>query len=389
MKPPDKILGLTQQFREDPRHNKVNLSVGIYMDADGKPPVFSSVREAERLLLEKELPKTYFPIDGDPQFCRETAKLLFGEGSSLYNNGIAYVAQTVGASGALRVGAELLKAMGATHAYVSDPTWINHIQIFAKVGFEIGSYPYYNANTHEIDFDAMCDYFQTLPEKSVLILHASCHNPTGTDLTAEQWAELSKIIKKRTLIPFFDSAYQGLKEGIDEDVMPLRLFARDGHEFLVSNSYAKNFGLYGERAGALAIVTHSKERSQVVASNVKVLIRANYSSPPLQGARIVTTILSEPKLKKQWLAELDTVRQRLGEMRRTFVSRMQELGAGNHFDFIQKQSGLFSLLGLSEEQVLHLQKECAIFMPTNGRMNVAGLNSSNMEAVVQALIKTL
>lgn len=389
MQPDDPILGLSRLFNEDPRKEKISVAIGVYQNDEGKSVVLNSVSKAEQTLLEKKLNKEYLPIDGDKSFCKETSKLLFGENSSMYEDGNVYVAQTIGASGALRVGAEFLKSLGINRVFVSSPTWSNHMTLFASAGFTIGSYPYYNSEEHCLDFDRMCECLRNAPKRSVILLHSACHNPTGVDPTDDQWKELSQILKKQALIPFIDMAYQGFKKDVNEDAFAIRQFLKDGHEFFVTNSYSKNFGLYGERVGALSLVTYDKQKTEVVASHVKNIIRASYSSPPLQGARIVSTVLSNPQLKAEWLEELRVMRNRVIGMRKALVEQLEAKGTGDRFNFIKNQSGLFTLMGLSEQQVLRLRKEYAIFMPTSGRINVAGLNKTNIEPFVEALLDIL
>lgn len=382
--PEDPILSITAHFKADPHPNKVNLGVGTYKDAEGNPLVFSAVRKAESLILKENIDKEYLPIDGDIDYCQESLKLVFG--NNAIDNPSLYGIQGVGGAGALRVGSDLLVKMGVKTIWVSDPTWPNHKGIFERSGLQTAVYPYYNFNTHTLEFAKLCETIKTIPAGDVIVLHGCCHNPTGNDPTMEQWKELSALIKKQQLIPFFDLAYQGFKNGLEEDAAPIRLFYEDGHEMFVATSYSKNFGLYGERAGFLAIVSHEKESIEKVISQVRSLIRTNYSNPPIHPARIVKTILKDGALKEEWIHELTTVRNRIKEMRKALVSGLTANGNEQLFKFITQQSGMFSFIGLDKEQVNILREENGIYMPANGRINVAGLNHHNINYVVDAIL---
>ncbi|MEC7839738.1 MAG: amino acid aminotransferase [Chlamydiota bacterium] len=385
MLPDDPIFGLVPLFNADTRPEKINLSVGSYKDSDGKALVLTAVRKAEEKILEQQLNKEYQPIDGDPTYRHETLKLIFGESSFLVKNEGVYAAQTVGASGALRIGAEFLHQRGIKTIAVSTPTWSNHLALLGRGGLEILKYSYYDEKIHDIDFAKMCDSIRELPRNSAILLHGCCHNPTGIDPTIEQWKELSKIIKECSLVPFFDFAYQGFKEELDLDAQGIRIFAEDGHQMLVAYSYSKNFGLYGERAGALCAVTHDKEISTKVQSNIKKIIRGSYSSPSLQSARIVKTVLTTPELKSEWIEELANMRNRIFDTRNALIAKLHANGNIGDFQFMNKQRGMFGFMGLAKDQVLMLQNEHAIYMPSSGRINIAGLNPHNIVTFIEAL----
>ena len=384
--PEDPILSITGHFNADPRPQKVNLGVGTYKDEDGNPYPFSSVRKAEALILKENLNKEYLPIDGDTDYCNESLKLVFGEDLVASDKGTLYGIQGVGGAGALRIGADLLKKSGVSTIWISDPTWPNHKGIFERAGLRTVFYPYYNFEKHQILFSELCEIIKNIPTGDAICLHGCCHNPTGTDFSMEQWKILSDLIKKRGIIPFFDLAYQGFKKGIEEDAAPIRLFYEQGHEMLVASSYSKNFGLYGERAGFLAIVIHEKESMQKVISQVRSLIRTTYSNPPIHPARIVKTLLKSPSLKQEWLEELATIRARIKEMRHALFVGLSANGNERRFAFLNEQSGIFSFIGLDARQVEILRQENGIYMPANGRINVAGLNTHNINYVVEALL---
>lgn len=371
--PEDPIFGLQIEFNKDPRKNKINLSIGAYQTNEGQWEVFSAVRKAEKILLDQNLNKEYLGIDGHPEFIKATTQLIFGE---LSDN--IYAAQTVGGTCALRMGGDLLSQNITKKMYISNPTWPNHNRIFSYAGMTIEEYPYYDAKNHSLNFQGMCEKIRAMPSGSAILLHGCCHNPSGLDPSQEQWKELSQLIKKQRIFPFFDLAYQGFGNGIEEDAYPIRLFKADGHEMLVAYSYSKNFGLYGERVGLLAAVTHSPSEANNIGSLIKAIIRGNYSNPPLHGARIVSTVLQSPELKANWMNELGRIRTRIQTMR-------EKLFQGLNFDFLKKQKGMFSYSGLNGDQVGRLQKEYGIFMLKSGRINVSGLNDNNINTVIHAI----
>lgn len=385
--PDDPILGLADAFKKDPNPSKVNLGVGSYKDSEGRSYVLESVREADRRLLEQQLPKDYGPIEGSAVFREETVKLIFGEENP--RNGSVCCLQTIGSTGALRIGASLLAEGDRGKAYVSDPTWPNHRSIFEGVGFQVESYPYYDSNEQTLLFDAMCKRLQEMAAGSIAIFQGPCHNPTGTDLSLDQWKAVSQIVKEKGLIPFFDVAYVGFGDGLEEDTAAVRQFAADGHEMFVSFSYSKNMGLYGERIGALAIVTDSAERAAVVMSNAKQVVRAQYSMPPLYPARLVAAILTDAKLKKDWIAELGNMRSRILGMRTEFAATLMTELDGVDLRFVEKQKGMFSFCGLDSDKAMRLREEFGIYLPKNGRVNIAGLTTKNIDYVTRSIATVL
>lgn len=382
--PDDPILSLPIAFAADSNPNKVNLGIGAYQDAEGKSFVLMTVKKAEEMLLKKNLSKEYLPIEGNGSYIKESLKLLFGDSDRIHK-GEVFAAQTIGGTGALRLGGEFLTQELTKTIFLSDPTWPNHRVLFSRAGFRLESYAYYDEQRHVIDFKRMTAAIGAMPAGSAILLHACCHNPTGIDPTPEQWQELSHLIKQQNLIPFFDIAYQGFGKGLKEDAYPIRLFANEGHEMVVASSYSKNFGLYGERVGVLTVFTHGQEATKRVASQIKQIIRGNYSNPPLHGSRIVATILQSPELKKEWEQELSNMRDRVNEMRIALIAGLA-VKSSKDFSFLQKQLGIFSFCGLNKDQVHRLRQEKGIYMPANGRINVAGLNSKNVDYVVESII---
>lgn len=386
--PDDPILGLPAAYAADTRDVKANLGVGTYRSEDGKPLILPSVKKAEEIILKNESEKEYLPIEGNRSYLTNTLKLIFGYNSPFVDNQQVFSAQTIGGSGALRIGAEfLVQSIKCKEIFISTPTWPNHRQIFKRAGFSVENYPYYCSSKQRMDFDAMCSFIKKIPPKSVIVLHASCHNPTGADPTLEQWKELSELIRNYQLIPFFDFAYQGFGKNIDQDAQAIRYFASQKHEMLISYSNSKNFGLYGERLGTLAIVTSDKEIAKKTGSNIKHIIRGNYSSPPIHGAAIVSTILSNSDLIIQWDQELEAMRERITEMRQALVAGLSKKIPHRDFSFMLEQQGIFSYSGLKPEQVQALRKDYGIYMPSDGRINVAGLNWQNLDHVINSIQK--
>lgn len=382
--PDDPILSLPILFAADQRSHKVNLGIGTYKDADGKPYVMSCVKEAEALVLNKNLNKEYLPIEGDHEFIHETLKLIFGANfKSTYSKGI-FAAQTVGGTAALRVGGEFLVQKTSPSIYLSNPSWPNHTVIFTRGRMALHSYPYYDESTHFLDFEGMCQGIQKIPAGSVILLHPCCHNPTGIDPTFEQWKVLSELILKQKIIPFFDFAYQGMADTMEHDAQVIQYFAEQGHEMLVAYSLSKNFSLYGERMGLLAVVTANEASTQKVGSHIKQIIRGIYSTPPLHGARIVKTILQSEVLRKKWLEELASIRLRIKEMRGALVKGLMEK-TDRDWSFLAKQKGMFSFSGLNPEQAHRLINDYGIYLLSNGRINVAGLNLHNIDYVVDSI----
>jgi aromatic-amino-acid transaminase len=386
MTPGDPILGLTEAFVADSRPGKVNLGVGIYYDESGRIPVLRAVRQVEEALAKESLPRGYLPIDGLPSYTQATQKLVFGADSPLLAAGRVATSQTIGGSGALRVGAELLKkALPRAKVAISSPSWENHRVVFNAAGFEVVDYAYYDAATNGLDFAGMLADLNKLEPGTVVLLHACCHNPTGVDLSVEQWKQVVAVVKDRKLLPFIDMAYQGFDKGIDEDAAAVRLFAESGIEsFVVANSYSKSFSLYGERVGALSIVGATREEALRVQSLVKRIIRSIYSSPSTHGGALVAGVLNSVELRALWEQELTEMRERIHAMRAGMVEKLAANGAPQ-FGFIQQQAGMFSYSGLSKAQVDRLREEHAIYAIGTGRICVAALNRNNLDNVVAAV----
>lgn len=381
--PLDPILGLIIQFAADPRRDKVNLGAGIYKTSDLKSFVLGSVKKAEEILVDTETSKDYLPIDGSPEYVQLTKELVFGSGKPLEN---LYGSQTVGGTAALCVGAHFLREMGLKTVYISSPTWVNHRRVFHDAGFEVQTYPYFDEKKKGLNFSALVKEMERMPERALMLLQVSCHNPTGFDPDREEWQEIFHHLEKKKIFPFFDLAYQGLGEGLEKDVAILSHFLERGLECAIAVSHAKNFGLYGERCGALFLACQNKARSLAVGSRIKMIIRGLYSNPPCHGARIVTTILQNAKLKQQWMHELEGMRQRISEMRQTLALLLQAKSGASNFDFLSAQKGMFSYTGLDEKQVGRLIADYGIYLPKDGRINVAGLNSQNIDYVVDAIL---
>lgn len=384
MAPPDPILGLNAAFKADPRSNKVNLSIGAYKTDDLQPLVLTAVRKAERQILSEGMDKEYLSQDGNPDYVRRSIKLVFDtEQDNIFG------AQAPGGTAGVRLAAELLGQLGSQVIYIPDPTWANHNQIFARAGLEIVSYPYYDAERREFTKSRMVEAIKAIPAGTPILLHACCHNPTGLDPTPADWEEISAAIKTQGLLPVFDFAYQGFGGGIDEDATAVRHFLADGHQMLVANSYSKNFGLYGERIGGFYVVASDGEIAERVKSQVMRIIRANYSNPPLHGSRIIAAVLASDALRQEWESELAVMRKRISGMRKALAEGLNAGGSSVDFSFMYKQNGMFSYSGLSKEAVGRLRDEFAIYMPANGRLNVAGLSPKNLDYVVEAILAVL
>ncbi|WP_328796919.1 amino acid aminotransferase [Luteimonas deserti] len=384
--PGDPILGLSEAYNADSRVTKVNLGVGIYYDESGRIPVLDAVREVEQRLAAEAKPRGYLPIDGLPDYTRATRELLFGAESPLLGAGRVATTQTIGGSGALRTGADLLKKT-LPHATIaiSNPSWENHRAVFGAVGFDILDYTYFDNATHGVDFDGMLADLRRLDAGTVVLLHACCHNPTGADLTEAQWREVITVLSERSLFPFIDMAYQGFDRGIDEDATAVRLLAEsDIAEFVVASSYSKSFSLYGERVGALTVVSATAEASRAVQSQIKRIVRANYSSPSTHGAALVAGVLGSAELRARWETELGQMRERIHALRAGLVEKLAEHGAPE-FAFIQDQAGMFSYSGLSRAQVDRLRDEFGIYAVGTGRICVAALSLRTLDYVADAV----
>ncbi|MES2122519.1 MAG: amino acid aminotransferase [Chlamydiota bacterium] len=384
---PDPIFGLNNAFKKDDRASKINLSIGVYKTEDLLTPIFPVVKLAEAKIFEEEKSKEYLPIEGDAQFIECLGELVFG--ASLWKEHRARVAscQSLGGTGALRIGGTFLKEEAAAQLFIPHPTWPNHPAVFSACGLQVEEYPYYDMRAHQLDFTKMESFLQTLPTHSIVVLHASSHNPTGCDPSPQQWRELCTLFRKKNLIPFFDFAYQGFGNGIEEDPMALRMFMQEGLEMLVATSCSKNFSLYAERVGCLFIVTASKKAAEHVLSRVKQMVRHNYSNPPMHGAKIVSCILSSPTLRKAWESEVAVARSRIAGMREQLCKMLVSQSQGMDFTHIQNTVGMFVFSGLSKPHVERLIAEFGIYMTYDGRLNVCGLTQRNIERVVSAMIE--
>ncbi len=390
MAPRDPILGLNEAFNADTRTTKVNLGVGVYCNEEGRIPLLRAVIEAETIRVAQHASRGYLPIDGIAAYDQAVQKLLFGNDSPLISAGRVITTQAVGGTGALKIGADFLKQLlpNAVVA-ISDPSWENHRALFETAGFPVQNYRYYDAATHDVNRAGMLDDLNALPNGSIVVLHACCHNPTGVDLTPADWTKVLEVVKAKGHVPFLDMAYQGFGDGIDEDAAAVRLFAESGLTFFVSSSFSKSFSLYGERVGALSIISESKEESARVLSQVKRVIRTNYSNPPTHGASIVAAVLNSPELRVQWEAELAEMRLRIRGMREQMVALLAEKAPGRDFSFVGRQRGMFSYSGLTTEQVHRLRNEFGIYALDTGRICVAALNQSNIKAVTDAIVQVI
>lgn len=390
MAPRDPILGLNEAFNTDTRTSKVNLGVGVYCNEEGRIPLLRAVVEAETIRVAQHASRGYLPIDGIAAYDQAVQKLLFGAESPLLAAGRVITTQAVGGTGALKIGADFLKQLqpGAVVA-ISDPSWENHRALFETAGFPVQNYRYYDAASHDVNRAGMLEDLNALPAGSIVVLHACCHNPTGVDLTAADWQNVLDVVKAKGLIPFLDMAYQGFGDGIDEDAAAVRLFAESGLSFFVSSSFSKSFSLYGERVGALSIITQSRDESARVLSQVKRVIRTNYSNPPTHGASIVAAVLNSPELRAQWEAELAEMRLRIRGMRLQMVELLANKAPGHDFSFVARQRGMFSYSGLTVEQVARLRTEFGIYALDTGRICVASLNQRNIEAVTDAIVQVI
>ena len=390
MAPRDPILGLNESFNADPRTTKVNLGVGVYFNDNGKIPLLGAVKIAEKARVESQPARGYQPIDGLPAYNQSVQTLLFGKDSALLAEGRVATAQALGGTGALKVGADYLKRLlPDSTVYISDPSWENHRAIFESAGFAVESYPYYDAATRGVNFAEMKAKLDSLPAGAIVVLHACCHNPTGADLSEAQWRETIETIRARGLVAFLDMAYQGFADGIAEDALVLNLFAASGLQFFLSSSFSKSFSLYGERVGALSVVTANKDESARVLSQIKRVIRANYSNPPSHGGAVVAAVLASPELRQMWEDELAGMRLRIRAMRSSLVEKLAAKGTAQDFSFIIKQRGMFSYTGLSADQVARMQKEFGIYAVSTGRICLAALNTKNIDYVADAIAAVL
>ncbi|MEE5105274.1 amino acid aminotransferase [Pseudomonas alliivorans] len=383
----DPILSLMETFGKDPRADKVNLSIGLYYDAQGRIPRLDAAVSAQQQLAEGEQTASlYLPMEGLAPYRQAVQTLLFGENNPAVLAGRVATIQTVGGSGALKVGADFLKyAFPDSQVWVSDPTWENHNALFGGAGFKVNTYPYFDAQTGGVKFDAMLDALQQLPARSIVLLHPCCHNPTGADLSVAQWDQVVAVVKDRQLIPFLDIAYQGFGNGMDEDAYAIRAMTDAGVTALISNSFSKIFSLYGERVGGLSVVCEDSASAVNVLGQLKATVRRNYSSPPAHGAQVVSRVLNSPQLRDQWLTEVEVMRQRILDMRTRLVAVLAQKVPQHDFSFILRQNGMFSYTGLTPAQVDELKDTHGVYLIRSGRMCLAGLNEGNIDKVCDAI----
>ena len=390
MAPRDPILGLSEQFNADPNPAKVNLGVGVYYDENGKLPLLKCVQAAEKMMVEAPKPRGYLPIDGIAAYDKAVQGLVFGPESEPVRSGRVATVQAVGGTGGLKIGADFLKKVApAAKVLISDPSWENHRALFTQAGFKVEAYPYYDAARRGIDFDGMLTALNVAPEGTVVVLHACCHNPTGYDLTPLQWDQVIAAVKQRKLVPFLDMAYQGFGEGIVEDGAVIQEFVASGLDFFVSTSFSKSFSLYGERVGALSVLCATPEEATRVLSQLKVMIRTNYSNPPTHGAQVVATVLDTPVLRAQWEEELAGMRTRIKKMRHALVDKLKAAGTKQDFGFVVDQVGMFSYSGLTKDQMVRLRDEFGVYGVDSGRICVAALNDKNIDYVAKAIAAVL
>ncbi|KZC09653.1 PREDICTED: aspartate aminotransferase, mitochondrial [Dufourea novaeangliae] len=388
MGPPDAILGITEAFKKDQNPKKINLGVGAYRDDNGKPYVLPSVRKAEDTIKSKEMDKEYSAISGNAEFCKHSINLALGEGHDVIKNGLNATVQGISGTGSLFVGANFLSRFfpGSKDIYVPTPTWGNHGPVFRLSNLSVKSYRYFDPKTCGLDFKGFVEDLCKIPEKSIVLFHACAHNPTGVDPKPEQWKELSTLVKKRNLFPFFDMAYQGFASGsIEKDSTAVRIFLEDGNKIALAQSYAKNMGLYGERVGAFTLVTSSKEETDRVLSQLKILIRPMYSNPPIYGARIVNEVLGNPELKKQWLTDVKGMADRIISVRQKLKDNLKKLGSSCNWTHITDQIGMFCYTGLEPSQVEKLTKDYSIYLTKDGRISMAGVTTKNVDYLSNAM----
>ncbi|MEO8631538.1 MAG: amino acid aminotransferase, partial [Betaproteobacteria bacterium] len=390
MAPRDPILGVTEGFNADPNPKKVNLGVGVYYDDNGKLPLLECVRQAERQLADASPPRGYLPIDGIPEYDRAVQALVLGADSTAREDKRVVTIQALGGTGGLKVGADFLRRIAPNaEVWISQPSWENHRALFENTGFVVKNYPYYDAATHGLDFPGMRDALKAAPAGTIVVLHACCHNPTGVDLSEAQWGEVIETVRGRGLIPFLDIAYQGFGDGLEPDAGPVRRFVAAGAPVFISNSFSKSFSLYGERIGALSVVADSSDEAARALSQLKRLVRTNYSNPPTHGGKIVATVLNSAELRALWEQELGQMRVRIRAMRGKLTANVQSRVPGTDFSFVEKQRGMFSYTGLSKDAVTRLRDEFSIYAIDTGRICVAALNSNNIDYVAAAIAKVM
>ena len=386
----DPILGLMAAFRADARTNKIDLGVGVYMNDRGHTPVMTSVKEAETQLMQLETTKAYQGIAGDPDYNQRILELMFGADHSILNAGRIKSIQAPGGSGALRVGAEVIqRARPDAKLWVGVPTWPNHIPLLGSAGFDIKEYPYYNRDSHQVETDAMMETLRQVPAGDMVLLHGCCHNPTGADLTHEQWDLIADLALERGFVPFIDTAYQGLGDGLEEDAYGLRMMAERLPELVIASSCSKNFGLYRERTGSITFIAETPEQADIVAAQAMSVARQIYSMPPAHGALLVSLILGDQQLRANWEAELTEVRERIQSMRSLLADSIQNNAAGIDFSHIKQQRGMFSFLGLNTAQLDQLREEYGVYIVSSSRVNLAGINSSNIDYLGSSILSVL
>ena len=390
MAPRDPILGLNEAFNADNRANKVNLGVGVYYDENGKVPLLRAVRSAEEARVAEQSPRPYLPMEGLATYDEAVQTLLFGPESSLLDSGRLVTAQSIGGTGALKLGADFLyRLLNKRLVAISDPSWENHRSLFEAAGFEVVTYPYYDPKTHGVNLEGMLQGIENLPEGSVVLLHACCHNPTGADLSLADWTRVIDVIQRCNHVPFIDIAYQGFGDNLQDDAVALRLFAESGLPLFISSSFSKSFSLYGERVGALTLVTESHDEMLSTMSQLKRVIRTNYSNPPTHGAKVVSAVLNTVELYAMWEEELAEMRDRIRIMRHSLVEKLAAAGVTRDMTFIERQRGMFSYSGLTQAQVSRLAEEFAIYAVGSGRICVAALNTGNIDHVANSMAAVL
>ncbi len=386
MAPRDPILGLTEQYVADPNPKKVNLGVGVYYDDNGKLPLLECVQKAEEKMMAAHAARGYLPIDGIAAYDAAVKSLVFGADSEPVKSGRVATVQAIGGTGGLKIGADFLKKLNpAAKVLISDPSWENHRALFTNAGFQVETYPYYDAAKRGVDFEGMLAALNAAPAGTVVVLHACCHNPTGYDLTPAQWDQVVAAVKARKLVAFLDMAYQGFGQGIAEDGLAVQKFVASGEDFFVSTSFSKSLSLYGERVGALSVLCQDKDQASRVLSQLKIVIRTNYSNPPTHGGQIAATILNTPELRALWEQELAGMRTRIKQMRSALVEKLKAKGVQGDFSFITQQVGMFSYSGLSKEQMVRLRSEFGVYGIESGRICVAALNSKNIDYVAESI----
>mmetsp|Transcript_11797 Transcript_11797/g.13597 ORF Transcript_11797/g.13597 Transcript_11797/m.13597 type:complete len:400 (+) Transcript_11797:163-1362(+) len=390
--PPDAIFLVKQKYLADPSDKKLDVGIGAYRDANGKPYVLNVVRKAEeRVLSDKTRVKEYLGIDGNREFIAATQKLLFGQDAQCLKDGKVATVQALSGTGALRIGAEFVaEQFPNSMVYVPNPTWGNHKKIFQRAGMKVGQYRYWLQETRGLDIEGLLEDLSKLPSQSVVVLHVCSHNPTGVDPSPEQWKEIMKVVQKQQLVPFFDSAYQGFASGdLERDAYSIRLFAENGIPLLCAQSYSKNMGLYGERIGALNVLCDTASLVPAVVSQLKIIIRANYSNPPRHGAAIASTILNDPQLFEEWKVELKGMSDRIIAMRVGLRKLLEQKGAPGDWSFITNQIGMFTYTGLNNDQVAEMTKNYHIYMPGTGRISIAGLTEPTLDQMATAIRSVL